>query len=562
MSTCSNCSKPCATCDYYCHDNILPQLNRQRIFTSGYYVGEVEDDHPVPKPTNVMKCSHGGIIDKTDDLPAVGGINKDVKTSLLSPHDYDQETAANVAIQSTYLFLRKLWHLSNATHFGRMLELVPTTPSVTFMNPNAQPMLSVPSVRPEREWYSFYIDRSIQTLKLFVRTRSDQHFNSSDLFVTPDFSPIDDRRFLDSPTIKFAEIQRPKAGRWFFRANASMIRSFELTAVTSIRFLHSFSRLNLNLTHPGLYPIDGEPMQGEKIYSTIRIVSPDAEHLLFDQLEFFDTTDRLLGAYPLTQRTSTFYTSHVQIPSVDFHLRIVGRDERTAERIERWHSQPITPRALKIRLAMDTNVLRPGESARVNYTLIHHSETDEPIDVSITQTNLIFEIEHNSAHTNSFLLHASNDSDHIGRSSEISIVARHRSRSTWIDSYSFQAMIRPPASIDKLFTCHASFPSHYRPKELCSGSTETCSSRQWDILLNLTETHRIRSIVMTYYDSENILQSKKQSVVYRFDQQETSQTKQLMLTSNDCCRAYVDIVAYDRQGHRVTCLPLEPIAPS
>ncbi|CAF2591436.1 unnamed protein product [Rotaria sp. Silwood2] len=74
----------------------------------GYDEGEIEDDEPVVKPTNVLKCSHGGIIDTTDNIPALGGINKDVKINIYSPHYYHQEQAANAAIESTYLFLKKL----------------------------------------------------------------------------------------------------------------------------------------------------------------------------------------------------------------------------------------------------------------------------------------------------------------------------------------------------------------------------------------------------------------------------------------------------------------------
>ncbi|CAF3667257.1 unnamed protein product [Rotaria sp. Silwood1] len=80
----------------------------KKIFTSDYYVGEIEDDESVLKPTNILKCSHGGVIDKTGNISAVGCSNKDVKIFLLSPHYYYQEKAANAAIESTYLFLKKL----------------------------------------------------------------------------------------------------------------------------------------------------------------------------------------------------------------------------------------------------------------------------------------------------------------------------------------------------------------------------------------------------------------------------------------------------------------------
>ncbi|CAF3625196.1 unnamed protein product [Rotaria sp. Silwood1] len=78
------------------------------LIDNDYYVGEIEDDESVLKPTNILKCSHGGVIDKTGNISAVGCSNKDVKIFLLSPHYYYQEKAANAAIESTYLFLKKL----------------------------------------------------------------------------------------------------------------------------------------------------------------------------------------------------------------------------------------------------------------------------------------------------------------------------------------------------------------------------------------------------------------------------------------------------------------------
>ncbi|CAF1408485.1 unnamed protein product [Rotaria sp. Silwood1] len=129
MSTYLNYGKPCDVCFYEYIDNIIPLINHKKIFTSGYDVREMEDDEPVVKPKNVLKCSHGGIIDTTDNISTRGGINKDVRTNIYLPSRYRQETAANAAIELTYLFLKKLWHLTETNHnstsyFGRLLESV------------------------------------------------------------------------------------------------------------------------------------------------------------------------------------------------------------------------------------------------------------------------------------------------------------------------------------------------------------------------------------------------------------------------------------------------------
>ncbi|CAF4897937.1 unnamed protein product, partial [Rotaria sp. Silwood1] len=47
------------------------------LIDNDYYVGEIEDDESVLKPTNILKCSHGGVIDKTGNISAVGCSNKD-----------------------------------------------------------------------------------------------------------------------------------------------------------------------------------------------------------------------------------------------------------------------------------------------------------------------------------------------------------------------------------------------------------------------------------------------------------------------------------------------------
>jgi hypothetical protein len=74
--------------EYYdCTDNILSDINKQGLLTSGYMSNQfTANNEPVIKPTNVEKCSHGSVMDATAHQVAIGGINKDTMTPMYSPH--------------------------------------------------------------------------------------------------------------------------------------------------------------------------------------------------------------------------------------------------------------------------------------------------------------------------------------------------------------------------------------------------------------------------------------------------------------------------------------------
>ncbi len=77
----------CPLVYYDCKNNILPEINNQQLLTSGYLLDQRnENNEPLSKPTNVNKCSHGSVMDKSVDIPAIGGINKDANSLIFSPH--------------------------------------------------------------------------------------------------------------------------------------------------------------------------------------------------------------------------------------------------------------------------------------------------------------------------------------------------------------------------------------------------------------------------------------------------------------------------------------------
>lgn len=727
MSTCLNCQKPCKECPYECVNNIIPLLNQEKIFTSGYYVDQSEDGKPVPKPTNVLKCSHGNILDKTSDIPALGGINKDMKTSVLSPHYYNQEKAANAAIQSTYLFLKKLWHLTetksdNISHFGRLLELVPNQQSLIFIidlsnsmnnsidrikilvreilinvtsnkkslpseigiiafekqtrsmiikpykhgeidrllyfldslmimgdikltmkdiitglslsndhcfayiftnefnddrevsifakrknchinfllskekksneilfntlniqnnsmssitslitqtfNKNSIPILIVNN--PISDLYSFYIDSSVEMIEFMINIESK--FDIKNLFISPNNSFIDFRVYFGNQHMKIGQINKPVIGQWQFQVNSSFIKSFQIKLITSIQFEHSFKIFNTNLNHPGLYSINTEPIQGSSLYSYIRILQQTSQQIIFDELEFIDSSNHCLKQYKLIKHNDLIYTCKIKIPLVDFYIKIKGINHQN-ERIERLYSYKIVPQTLELDVIIDNNsssYLKPHQQSKINFTLVNHNSHNLTIDVIITQSNPIFDIilnknqfilKSNEKQTNYFQIKAVNNLTYINSSSEISIIASDILQSSAFNIHTLRAnIISPLNKTTKSLICNSLFPSGKNPNEICKGTIDSCSSRYWDIQLNITDQNLsgIHSIILTYYDNKNILQSNKETIKYlpnKIDQFNL----QLLLSPNNCCKKYADIIVYDQNGNRVNCMDFQKI---
>lgn len=74
-ATCISC-QPTTEQEDNCDNNLITQK-----ITSGYYGGQ-----DISKPTNVSKCSHGGILDSSRDKGTRGGINKESAGRNWSPH--------------------------------------------------------------------------------------------------------------------------------------------------------------------------------------------------------------------------------------------------------------------------------------------------------------------------------------------------------------------------------------------------------------------------------------------------------------------------------------------
>ncbi|CAM9784661.1 unnamed protein product [Lampetra fluviatilis] len=123
----------CTNCESTCSGNIRPEINANRLLTSGYYTSQNIDGTSITKPDGKWKCSHGGLLDFTRWNNAKGGINKDGSLELFSPHYYLHGKAVDVATKATINFFRDLrGEVDNDLVFGRYMGYEQTT-SIAFV---------------------------------------------------------------------------------------------------------------------------------------------------------------------------------------------------------------------------------------------------------------------------------------------------------------------------------------------------------------------------------------------------------------------------------------------
>ena len=105
---------------YKCSNNVL--INNKLV--SGYYSNQkLDDGTPYEKPTNLIKCSHGGIMDTSSLKDAIGGINKDSSYYLFSPHANLHLKAADLGIKHTAYLFNQIRTRIGDSEFSNLLQL-------------------------------------------------------------------------------------------------------------------------------------------------------------------------------------------------------------------------------------------------------------------------------------------------------------------------------------------------------------------------------------------------------------------------------------------------------
>lgn len=108
-ATCRSCN------DDDCRNNILEDIIREKVITSGYFSLAIIG---ASKPPG--KCSHGGKVDLTSTIEPKGGINKD---SLTSSHGHLHTQAANLAITATSHLLEDIRGAAGDKQFLLMMGI-------------------------------------------------------------------------------------------------------------------------------------------------------------------------------------------------------------------------------------------------------------------------------------------------------------------------------------------------------------------------------------------------------------------------------------------------------
>ncbi|CAF1240754.1 unnamed protein product, partial [Didymodactylos carnosus] len=143
QSTCTNegCLKTKVRCGPYqkltlnkcpliyfdCINNIRQEIITQGLLTSGFSINQFNEfGQAIFKPKNVEKCSHGGVLDTSSYVNAVGGINKDTVSAIYSPHHYLHYDAADLATNQTEKFFNDLRRDLGDQDYAELFDIHPS----------------------------------------------------------------------------------------------------------------------------------------------------------------------------------------------------------------------------------------------------------------------------------------------------------------------------------------------------------------------------------------------------------------------------------------------------
>ena len=122
-----------ASYEYNCRENIEATIQSARSLTTGYY-GHNPNIATGASPKPRGKCSHGGVGDITSDFSPVGGINKDIRSNMWSPHSYLHDEAADLAVKASVLFLQDIREAVGDGLFAKFLDIeLLTRSSIAFV---------------------------------------------------------------------------------------------------------------------------------------------------------------------------------------------------------------------------------------------------------------------------------------------------------------------------------------------------------------------------------------------------------------------------------------------
>ncbi|CAL9685255.1 unnamed protein product [Knipowitschia caucasica] len=128
----------CRNCIGQCTNNILNNIIRDKILTSGYYTVAPDTSKPAGK------CSNGSPMDASRTVSPTGGINKDTP---VSSHGHLHEEAANMAISATVQLLQDIRAASGDENFLRMIGATSGKPLVFAIDTTASMTQDIKAVQ-------------------------------------------------------------------------------------------------------------------------------------------------------------------------------------------------------------------------------------------------------------------------------------------------------------------------------------------------------------------------------------------------------------------------------
>ncbi|CAF3561377.1 unnamed protein product [Rotaria sp. Silwood1] len=152
----------------------------------------------------------------------------------------------------------------------------------------------------------------------------------------------------------------------------------------------------------------------------------------------------------------------------------------------------------------EVSILAKRKDCNMHFLISNRASTHQQIEI---KTKVIEQI--------ALETRASNTLSFIGSSSDISIIVKNLHKLNALNSYTLHTSMISSFNNIRQLICNSLFSSGKILYETCQGPIDSCSSRYWNVYLNITDINplnirvAIHSVVLTYYDKEIMSSNNK-----------------------------------------------------
>lgn len=218
------------------------------------------------------------------------------------------------------------------------------------------------------------VDSSITSLAVFVRSDSA----TPRLEIRYGGTLMSYEALLNTTTTTIGILKYPKVGSYNVTISSSIPGwSVEIAAFSNLDVSFDLYFSDNNYPHPGLEPIQGNPVVGANLTANIRV----SQAVVPKSVRLLSIHGELLNQLELTfDENQNVYQTPVVVPDRPFYAEVRGVE------FQRLSSRLFTPTFLSLQPLDDTFFLTPGENLSLTFNLTNFAPSQSQVQLSATDT--------------------------------------------------------------------------------------------------------------------------------------------------------------------------------